>query len=246
MQNIRLVLSYRGTNYHGFQVQPRHITVCEALQDAIESVFGERYDVKGCSRTDSGVHATRYCLSFHADTRLAPWQMVRALNAALPRDIAVLEAADAPEGFHARYSCKGKRYIYRLWNGPVRCPFWEGLAYHYFRRLDLERVSAACAVFVGTHDFAAYCGGKNEQEDTVRTVTRFAVWQTGDLAEFVIEGDGFLYNMVRILVGAVLAVNEGRLTVEELTRIMEAGVRRVECRTMPACGLYLDDVFYEE
>lgn len=244
-RNVKLILSYRGTAYHGFQVQPRHITVCQVLQNAIEQVLGMRYDVKGCSRTDSGVHAARYCVSFRADTALPTWRIQRALNACLPKDVAVLSAEDVPEDFHARYSCKGKRYIYRIWNSPVRNPFWEGFAYHYFREMDWERAVAACAFFVGTYDFAAFCGKKNEQENTVRTVNRCELRRTGELVELTVEGDGFLYNMVRILVGSVLAVSEERLTVEELAAIRAAGKRRVECRTMPAHGLYLDDVFYD-
>lgn len=245
MRNVKLFLSYRGTAYHGFQVQARSITVCEVLQNAIESVFGVRYDVKGCSRTDSGVHAARYCVSFRADTTLPAWQILRALNASLPQDVAVLSAEDAPEEFHARYSCRGKRYIYRIWNGPVRSPFWESFAYHYFRPLALEQAPAVCAFFVGTHDFSAFSGKKNVQENNTRTITRFEVRRTGELVEFVIEGDGFLYNMVRILVGCVLAVCEGRLALEELPAIRAGGVRCVECRTMPAHGLYLDNVFYD-
>lgn len=246
IRNIKLILCYRGTGYLGFQVQPGGITICEAVQDAIERIFGVRYDVKGCSRTDSGVHANRYCLNFRTDSDLPAWRIKRGLNAVLPGDIAVLEAEDAPEEFHARYSCKGKRYVYKIWNSEVRNPFLTGLTYHYFRPIDLERARQVCGVFVGTHDFAAFCGSKNTKEDTVRTIYACDMRRSGDLVEFFVEGDGFLYNMVRILVGTVLAVNENRLDVRDLPRMMELGVRRVECRTMPACGLYLDEVFYQD
>lgn len=246
MRNIKLFIAYLGTNYHGFQVQKNGVTVCEVLQNAIEQVLGARYDVKGCSRTDSGVHANRFCLNFKCETALPLWNIEKALNAVLPNDIAVLSAEDVPEAFHARYDCKGKRYLYKIWNSGTRNPFLQGLAYHYYHKIDMERANAVCAQFVGTHDFAALCGSKNTKDDTVRTITACGIRREGSLVEFFVEGDGFLYNMVRIMVGTVTAVSENRLDLRALPCMIEQGVRRVECRTMPACGLYLDEVFYNE
>ena len=245
MRNIKLTICYLGTNYHGFQVQNNGITVCEAMQNAIERIFGKRYDIKGCSRTDAGVHANRYCLNFFAATEMPLWGIKKALNAVLPEDIAVQCAEDVPDDFHARYSCKGKRYLYKIWNCDYKNPFLQGLVYHYFRTIDLVQAQAVCDMFVGTHDFAAFCGGKNTQEDTIRTITACGMRRSGNLVEFYVEGDGFLYNMVRILVGTVIAVCENRLNLQDIPRIMKLGVRRVECKTMPAWGLYLDEVFYE-
>lgn len=244
MRNIKLILAYRGTNYHGFQVQSNGVTVCSTVQDAIEQIFGVRYGVKGCSRTDSGVHANRYCMNFQPETDMPAQGIQRALNAVLPDDIAVLEACDVPADFHARYDCKGKRYVYKIWNSRVKNPFLLGLAHPYFRPLDLEKMRSVCENFIGRHDFAALCGSKNTQEDTVRTIAACGIEAQGDLVEFFVEGDGFLYNMVRIMVGTAIAVNENRLNPQDISRMMEQGVRLVECRTMPACGLYLDDVFY--
>lgn len=244
MRNIKLVIAYLGTRYVGFQVQKNGVSVCEALQNALQSVLGERPGVKGCSRTDSGVHASRYCLNFRTEKTIEPWKLKRALNAVLPRDISVLEAEDAAEDFHARFDCKGKRYVYKIWNSETRNPFLEGMAYEYFRPIDIEKARDVCAGLVGTHDFAAFCGGKNTKEDTVRTIFSFDIRQSGALVELVIEGDGFLYNMVRILAGTVFAVNEGRLAAEDIPDILAGKTRRVECRTAPACGLYLDEVMY--
>ena len=244
MRNILLTICYRGSAYHGFQVQKNALTVCEVLQDAMQRVLGSRDDVKGCSRTDAGVHASRYCVSFHTQSAMPVERMAYALNCVLPPDVAVLSAREVADDFHARYSCRGKRYVYRIYNAPVRSPFWEGLALYYPRPLDLGLCNAVCAQFVGTHDFAAMCGSKNEQTDTTRTLTACQMRREGDLVLFSVEGDGFLYNMVRILVGTVLAVQEGRLRVDDIPDILTQRRRRIEARTAPAHGRYLDEVFY--
>ncbi|MEF9852941.1 MAG: tRNA pseudouridine(38-40) synthase TruA [Hydrogenoanaerobacterium sp.] len=244
MRNIKLIISYLGTNYHGFQVQKNGVTVCEALQDAMEQVLRERDDVKGCSRTDAGVHANAYCLSFKTESKMPVRRIKMGLNAVLPCDISVLSAEEAAEDFHARYSCKGKRYIYKLWNSEARNPFLQGLAFQYFRPIDLVKAQSVCSVLTGTHDFAAFCGGKNTKEDTTRTIYSFDIKKNGELVELAVEGDGFLYNMVRILAGTVIAVNEDRLAIEDVSKMLDEKCRRMQCRTMPACGLYLDRVFY--
>ena len=244
MRNIKLTLAYLGTRYCGFQVQKNGVSVCEVLQNAMEQVLGARGDVKGCSRTDAGVHANGYCLNFKTETQMTLRTMKKGLNAVLPNDISVLNAEEAAESFHARYDCRRKRYIYKIWNSEARNPFLQGMAYHYFRPIDVEKVQEMAKLLVGTHDFAGFCGGKNTKEETTRTIFVFDIRQSGALTELVVEGDGFLYNMVRILAGAVFAVCEGRLSIEEIPKIFEDKQRRVQCRTMPANALYLDEVIY--
>ena len=225
-------------------MQPGGITICEAVQDAIERIFGVRYDVKGCSRTDSGVHANRYCLNFRTDSDLPTWRIKRGLNAVLPGDIAVLEAEDAPEEFHARYSCKGKRYVYKIWNSEVRNPFLTGLTYHYFRPIDLERARQVCGFFVGRHDFAAFCGSKNTKEDTVRTIYACDTRRSSDLVEFFVEGDGFLYNMVRAMVGTCVYASEGKLSPDDIPGLLEGRNRTDAGPTAPPQGLYMTNLWY--
>lgn len=175
MARLLLALRYLGTRYHGWQVQPNAPTIQETVQDAVESVTGVRSGVTGCSRTDAGVHAEMYCCAFDTESRLRGREMVKALNARLPRDIAVYGCREVPETFHPRYAASGKRYVYRFWNAPERNPFWEERACQVRRPLEVERMDAAARDFLGTHDFVS-CRASDPHrsgpgaEDTVRTV----------------------------------------------------------------------------
>ncbi|MCI5801123.1 MAG: tRNA pseudouridine(38-40) synthase TruA [Oscillospiraceae bacterium] len=245
MRNILLTLSYLGTRYHGFQVQKNALSVAQVLQDAMETLLGRREDIKGCSRTDAGVHASFYCVSFRTESDLPLFRIQRGLNGLLPWDISVQECREVPEDFHARYSSRGKRYRYRIWNSPARSPFWEGRAYAYYPPLDLEKARAVCAAYEGRHDFSAFCSAGCDVANTVRTIYRCGVEREGSLVTFTVEGDGFLYNMVRIMVGTMFWVNEGKLSVQEIPELLQGAERRRAGRTAPAQGLYLDRVFYD-
>ena len=157
MRHLLLTLRYRGTNYHGFQVQQNALSVAQVVQDAVEAVFGARLDVKGCSRTDAGVHANRFALALRTESGIPCDAVVRAMNVRLPEDIAVTGCREVPEEFHPRYSCTGKRYLYKIYNSPVRDPFLSGLALHWKYPLDENAMDAAARQFIGTHDFAAFC-----------------------------------------------------------------------------------------
>lgn len=199
MRNILMTLCYIGTAYHGSQVQANALSVTEVVQDAMETVLQRREDVKGCSRTDSGVHANRFCMNFHTENPIPLYALKRSLNALLPDDIGVLDCQEVPPDFHARYSCVGKRYQYLIWNADGKNPFYRGRALEYWRPLDLEKLRPVCEMFLGTHDFRGFCSAKANLEDTVRTIHCCEVKRQGDLVVFTIEGDGFLYNMVRLL-----------------------------------------------
>lgn len=245
MRNVLLTLSYLGTRYHGFQVQKNALTVAETLQDAMETLLGRREDIKGCSRTDAGVHAAFYCVSFKTESDIPLFRIQRGLNGLLPKDISVTGCREVPEGFHARYSCLGKRYLYRIWNSAARSPFWEGRAYSYYPPLDLAAAEKVCRAYEGAHDFSAFCSAGGDMADTVRTVYRCRIKREGELVTFMVEGDGFLYHMVRIMVGTIFWVNEGRLSAEDIPQVLKAGERARAGRTAPAQGLYLDRVFYD-
>lgn len=246
MRRWRLTLRYDGTRYHGWQVQPNGVTVQQTLQDAIEAVTGVRAGVTGCSRTDAGVHAAMFCCAFETDSALSGDKMVAALNAHLPNDIAVYACDAVADGFHPRYDAQGKRYVYRIWNSPVRNPFEAPYALHYKYPLDVARLNAAAADFVGTHDFAAFCAAGSTVEDTVRTVRRCEVTRQGDRVLFTVEADGFLYNMVRIMVGTLLDMASGRIAYEAIPAILASGKREKAGATAPACGLFLDTVYYKD
>lgn len=170
--------------------------------------------------------------------------MVKALNAHLPRDIAVYGCREVEADFHPRYAALGKRYVYRIWNAPERNPFWEGRALHCRRPLDAAFLNEQAAAYVGTHDFASHQAAGSTVEETIRTVRRTEVERRGEMVLFTVEADGFLYNMVRIMVGTLLGLQAGSLEAGSIPAILESGSRERAGATAPACGLYLDHVFY--
>ena len=244
MRNLLLTISYDGSAYHGWQVQENAVTVQEVFQSAVKKLFSQDIDIKGCSRTDSGVHANKYCLSFKTDKDIPNENIVMALNTYLPKDIAVLSCTDVPEDFHARYNVKTKKYVYKLYNGKIRNPFLDKYAYQYRYDIDAEYLNREAQAFCGTHDFAGFCSAHSGVEDTVRTVKSFSVERDGDIVLFTVEADGFLYNMVRIMVGTLIFVAEGKIKAGELESVIESKNRRLAGKTAPPQGLYLDEINY--
>lgn len=248
MRNIRITIAFRGTAYHGWQVQQNALSVCTAFQNGLEQVLGHRYDVKGCSRTDAGVHANAFVLSVLCPEESPPAipcvALQKALNNALPRDMAVLDCADAPPDFHPRYDCTAKRYLYKIWNSPVKNPFLADLALQHRGILDVDLADSAARQFLGRWDFSSLCAAGGSVEDKVRTIYRCGVRREGELVTLSVTGDGFLYHMVRILAGTVLEVCSGRLPQEEIPNILLAKDRSRAGPTLPPHGLYLDRVFY--
>lgn len=246
MRNLALRLMYDGTDFHGWQVQPNGMTVQESLQDAVEKILGVREAVTGCSRTDAGVHANDFCCAIKTESDIDCYRFMGALNAVLPDSVAVKSCREMPLDFHPRYDCKSKRYLYRVWNSAAKNPFLKNYAYHYKNALDADFLNAQAQQFVGTYDFGGFCSSGSSVEDTVRTIYSFKVERKGDEVDFLIEGDGFLYNMVRIMVGTLIEISEKRIEKDTLIDIIEAKDREKAGRTAPACGLYLDSVNYGE
>lgn len=246
MRRLLITIQYDGSRYHGWQVQKNAVSVQQVFQDAVEQVFGNRLDVKGCSRTDSGVHANAYALTLDTDMAISDEGVVRALNTKLPSDIAALSCREVSDDFHPRYSCRSKQYVYKLYNRKMRNPFTVNYAYHYNRKVDEAFLNEAAKAFLGTHDFAGFCSVNSDVEDTVRTVYDARVYREEDTVYFVFEADGFLYNMVRIMVGTLLFVSEGKIKPEELPEIIASKDRKRAGKTAPPQGLYLNKVNYEE
>ncbi|MBQ4238623.1 MAG: tRNA pseudouridine(38-40) synthase TruA [Ruminococcus sp.] len=247
MRNLLLTLSYCGKNLHGWQIQDNALTVQEVFQDALYQIIHERPDIKGCSRTDSGVHANMYCVSMKIEHPITEDHLMMAMNRYLPDDVAVTQVRRVEDDFHARYSCKGKEYVYKVWNSRVRNPFLHDLALHYRYEMDVEKLNQEAQAFVGAHDFTSFCTlDKREKGDFTRTVKYFKVQREGDLVTFTVAADGFLYNMVRIMVGTLLAMNNGRIPFGTLSDIIKAENRKAAGPTAPACGLYLNKVFYDD
>lgn len=245
IRNLLVTICYDGSHYHGWQIQQNALTVQEVFQDALEKIISERPNIKGCSRTDSGVHANCYSISFQT-THTIPAQRLRvALNRFLPKSIATIDCKEVSLDFHARYSCKSKQYIYKIWNSENRSPFLDGYAYHYRYKIDEELLNKSAQAFVGKHDFTSFCTLDNrEAGDMTRTIYSISVVRSGDMITITIEGDGFLYNMVRIIVGTLLRVQQGKVLPDGISDIINAKNRKFAGPTAPACGLYLNKVSY--
>ena len=244
MRNLLLTIKYDGKAYHGWQVQKNAVSVQQVFQDAVEKVFLSRLDIKGCSRTDSGVHANMYCLTLRTDMNITDEGVVFALNSKLPEDIAVVDCKQVADDFHPRYSCLSKEYLYKVYNGRIRDPFYAGYAFHYRRPIDADYLNQECKAFIGTYDFKGFCSAKSDVEDTVRTVKNFSVYRNGDMVYFKVEADGFLYNMVRIMVGTLLFINEGKIKRGALSGIIDSKRRDKAGKTAPPWGLYLNKINY--
>ncbi len=244
MNGYILKIAYKGTNYCGWQVQPNKPTVQSAVQASCEAVFGAKTSLTGCSRTDSGVHANGFVALVSGELPDIPVSSLpMALNTALPKDIAVLEAKIAPEGFHPRYDATGKEYVYYIRNSNLRSPFDEDTSWHFQRIIDIERANELCAQFVGKKDFRAFMAAGSKIIDTVREIKYFNVEKSGDIIKFTVAADGFLYNMVRIMVGTVAERASGTKGME-ISDIIDSLERKNAGITAPAKGLFLNKVFY--
>ena len=245
MSKLLVKLKYIGTNYVGWQVQNNGLSIQESVQNAIEKVYGKRVDVTGCSRTDSGVHASGYCFCFTPPKEVDPFRVPLALNSALPEDISAVSCEIVDDDFHPRYNAVAKEYVYKIYDGRLRDPFLDGLAYHYVGKLDVSLMDKAAGEIVGTHDFKSFMANGSKIEDTVRTIYHCSVDKKEDHIEIRVCGDGFLYKMVRIIVGTLISVSEGKIKSEDIKEIIEAKNRNAAGKTAPPIGLYLDKVYYD-
>lgn len=245
MKKLLIEIKYDGSAYHGWQVQKNALTVQEVFQNAVERVFSKRLDVRGCSRTDSGVHANMYCLTLDTDMDISDDGVVMALNTHLPKDIAAVSCREVSSDFHPRYSCVSKEYVYKIYNAKIRNPFFADYALHYKYPIDADFLNSEAQAFVGTHDYRGFCSSHSDVEDTVRTVKACSVWREGDMVYFKVEADGFLYNMVRIMVGTLLFISQGKIKAGELGDIIASGDRKRAGKTASPEGLYLNKVNYQ-
>lgn len=247
MRNLLLTIAYDGANYHGWQVQENAHTVQAAFQEALYTVLDETADIKACSRTDTGVHARQFCVSVKTNSQIPVQRLPLALNRYLPPDIGVLTACEMPMDFHARYSCSGKEYQYEIWNTRLRDPFLSNRVLHYWQKIEEKQLDEAAKHYIGRHDFTSFCTlDSREVGDMHRTVSHAGVVREGDKVIFTVAADGFLYNMVRIMVGTLLRVQQGKFQAQDIPGILTAKSRKAAGPTAPACGLYLNRVFYSK
>ena len=242
--NILVTIMFDGTAYHGWQFQRNSSTVQENVSRAIDTVFNKHCDIHGCSRTDSGVHANKFCFNFICDNpSFDVSRLPRALNTLMPFDISAIKAEVVPDDFHARYSCKAKEYEYLIWNDFYRNPFYLTKAFFYPKPLDADALNSICSGFTGTNDYASFMSDGSDITDTVRTVHYFTAQREGSLISFKICADGFLYNMVRILIGTVCDIYHGRLNLTPAELIALKKRQKVGF-TAPPHGLYLNKIIY--
>ncbi len=245
MARVRMRLSYDGGSYAGWQRQENARSVQQTVEEALAKLTGERVSITGASRTDAGVHALGQAAHFDTASRVPPERFSFALNAMLPADIRVLTSGQASPTFHARYHALGKTYRYCIDNAPVACVLVRHARAHVPHRLDDARMREALLPVLGMHDFTGLCASGSVIKDKVRTVSVASLERDGDGLTLTISGDGFLYNMVRIIAGTLIDVGRGKLAPDALKRAIENKNRRLAGATAPAHGLCLMKVEYE-
>ena len=245
-RNIALRLSYTGSAYHGWQVQKNAVSVAETLEKALSSVVCHPVKVVGAGRTDAGVHARTYVANFHTTSGIPLERLPLAVNTRLPDDIVVSKATLVPNNFNAIGSCLKKEYTYQIYNSRIRDPFYVNRVWFYPKPLDEKIMAEAAAQFVGTHDFAAVRSVGTETRTTVRTVHYFEVERQGKLINCRVCANGFLYNMVRAIAGTLLFVGMGKISADDLPKLISEGKRCNLGKTMSPHGLTLESVEYEE
>lgn len=248
MSNFAMEITYDGTRYHGWQRQNNGVTVQEIIEKAIRSVTGERVTVCGCSRTDSGVHARSYILNFKSETTIPEDRLPLAINSAMKNeDVRALHCKTVDDDFSARFSNKGKEYVYQIYNRYIQNPFLKRYAWHVPTPLDFDASVRAARMFEGTYDFSAFMASGGSQKTTVRTVHSCTLSQSGSeggVLTLKISADAFLYNMVRIIAGTVVFCGLGKIKSDDIPEIIKEKDRRRAGVTAPGCGLFLNEVYY--
>ncbi len=250
MRRIKLVVAYDGTNYCGWQVQPNGISIQKTLQNAIEDLVGEKICLTGASRTDAGVHALGQVAVFDTSMRIPEERFAMAINQRLPRDIVVQSSAVVPEDFHPRYTSLQKTYCYRILNSRMMQPCERLYSWFVPKPLDVKAMQNAAQCFVGEHDFLSFRSQRTDVENTVRTIYSMDVLETpgettGSIIEIRVTGDGFLYNMVRIMTGMLVKIGHGQKTETDILQAFENPQPRAAAPTAPAHGLTLVEICYQ-
>lgn len=245
-RNIKLTLSYDGTRYHGFQRQNNALAVQNILEEKLALVFGDTIELAASGRTDAGVHAIGQVVNFFTDGTIPVDRIQRAVNSLLPEDIVILDAAEAARDFSARHSAKSKVYIYKIQQGEVQDPFLRYYSWHIRRELNVLAMQEALNYILGEHDFSSFQATGSVAMDPVRTIYKTSCDREGNLLQVTFWGNGFLYHMVRNLIGTLVNVGLGKMTPKRFLEVLLACDRQQAGATAPARGLYLSHVYYEE
>lgn len=244
-RKFRLDIAYDGTRYHGWQRQKNAVTIQETIEDAMARITGEGVVVHGASRTDAGVHALGQVAHVLTSTQLGASALQRALNAVLPPDIAILCVCEVPPSFHARYSAVSKTYRYTIWNAPVRPVFERSFVYHISKPLHVDRMRRAARALLGERDFSAFATATPKDKNTVRNLFELRIEKAGPRVDIYASANGFLYNMVRAIVGTLLWIARGKMSIEDMLDALVVGDRARMGDNAPPHGLCLMRVEYE-
>jgi tRNA pseudouridine38-40 synthase len=244
MKNIKLTLEFDGTNYHGWQSQNNSIAVQDVVSKAILNLTGENATLNGSSRTDAGVHSYGLSANFFTNSSIPPERFAYALNSALPSDVVVIKSEEVSLDFHARFDSKGKKYRYMIFNSAFPSALLRDRACHEVRHLDESKMQEAALKFLGTHDFSSFMAAGSVVKSALRTIYSADVKREGKIIYFEVKGNGFLYNMVRIMAGTLIEVGYGRIKVADVDNILLSKDRKRAGKTAPAHGLYLVEVYY--
>ena len=245
MRNIKMILEYEGTRYHGWQYQVGRTTIQQVLEECISTITQENIRVIGSGRTDAGVHALNQVANFSTNSNIKARNLLRGINSLLPWDIVVKELMETDGAFHARYDAKSKGYLYQIFNSPVRSALYSHYAWFISEPLDVERIRETSALLIGTYDFSSFCAANCGIKNHVRTVMNIDVEMNQcSMIKIYVEANGFLKYMVRNIVGTLVDIGRGKLSPTELKGIVEAKDRRCAGMTAPACGLFLQEVKY--
>lgn len=245
MSVLKLIVAYDGTNYHGFARQIALPTIQEELENAIYKLTGQKVEVIGAGRTDAGVHAKGQCCICRLETNIPIKRIATAINSQLPKDIAIQSAEWAPDTFHPRFDAKGKTYRYQINHSRTPDPFNYRYSYDYSYNVSIERMKEAAKHIIGTHDFSCFCAAGSSVKTTVRTIYRIDITEVDHIIQIDICGNGFLYNMVRIIVGTLLKVGRGKIEPSQIPAIIESKKRESAGPTAPPEGLTMLEIYYE-
>ena len=242
MKRVMLIVAYDGTNYHGWQMQPNAVTIEQILNEKLSELLKEDIQVIGASRTDAGVHAEGNVAVFDTNTSIPGEKISYALNHLLPEDIVIQESFEVEPDFHPRKCDSIKTYQYRILNRNFNLPVKGRNAYHFYRKLDLDKMREAAAYFVGKHDFKNFCSSHTQAKSTIRIIYSFDIEEEDEEIVLTVSGNGFLYNMVRMLTGTLLDVGMGRMSPDKIPELLAAKERVHSPNTAPARGLTLLDI----
>lgn len=244
MRNIKLIIEYDGKKFGGWQKQPTKLNIQGEIEQAIKEITGEEIELNASGRTDSGVHSLGQVANFKTNSSIEIERMAIAINSKLKKSILIKSAEEVEDNFHARYSCKGKKYRYVINNSKVGTAIYRELEFHIPQKLNVKKMKEAIKYFEGEHDFKGFKASGTSSKSSIRTIYKAEVKQDGERIIIELTGNGFMYNMVRIIAGTIVEVGLGKISPDEIQRIIESKDRNKAGKTLPAHGLYLVEVYY--